>query len=206
MASVGTSLLRNRVCSRPDHNVIRVITRGGRERRRRRRLEGTTRSVVFTLNYSRRRIETRIIIYTTRGQRCELSLSGFKGASLRKLPALLDKRTTGREGRRRVREDAERFSGGNSRAARQSNANNIRGTLREVVTMKSRERQSVRGNAVTDRETREKTIGDSGRKVDGRVRENTMGHCCALGTLEQCRLPDSVNNPQPLTWGPRAVR
>jgi len=52
---------------------------------------------------------------------------------------------------------------------------------------------------VTDRETREKAIGDR-RRADGRVRENTMGHCCALGTLEQCRLPDSVNNPY-LRWG-----
>jgi len=58
-------------------------------------------------------------------------------------------------------------------------------------------RQSVA--TVTDRETREKAIGDR-RRADGRVRENTMGHCCALGTLEQCRLPDSVNNPY-LRWG-----
>ena len=59
-------------------------------------------------------------------------------------------------------------------------------------------RQSVA--TVTDRETREKAIGDR-RRADGCVRENTMGHCCALGTLEQCRLPDSVNNPC-LRWGP----
>jgi len=54
------------------------------------------------------------------------------------------------------------------------------------------------------RETKQKKLSERGRKAATRTcsRENTMGHCCALGTLEQCRLPDSVNNPCRQPWGP----
>jgi len=85
-------------------------------------------------------------------------------------------------------------------------ANNAR-TGREI-TMRgvTRERRSDNQSSAMDRETKQKKLSERGRgrKATTRTcpRENTMGHCCALGTLEQCRLPDSVNNPCRQPWGP----
>jgi hypothetical protein len=81
------------------------------------------------------------------------------------------------------------------------------GNYNERSHERERERRSNNQSATAmGRETKQKKLSERGRgrKATTRTcpRENTMGHCCALGTLEQCRLPDSVNNPCRQPWGP----